>query len=541
MSTLLDARFAVDDAILAQTQLELETVERIRAERALAVEHAQVALDVANQRRDQLIARRDHLRNDILQHRLQMRGGAKAFPEEVLSEIFLHVLPPYTLKHGAHQIGRLRTLLERDDIDYERALLPGVLSLVCRRWRDAALHTRDLHSYLAIPPRTSRASSILAYISRTIARSRLLDVYVQYVDSRSDEGTSTHQPEYWSQIFDVLYENSERLRTLDLAVIALDLRPDSGDHYDDMAETICDLALGLFRLPTPNLEHASFNLRHSRDDLKLWIPAHMQRQDLPLLTLPTYLPDAPRLQSLWLHHVPIMCVTAALPSLKVLSIANDYLYKGHVWSMLRLCPVLEEFYIRCEDMHGPRPGEPQLEAPTSLPIRTLGVDLQSGLDAVGDDQTMLPNLTSVILPGYMDEYLLHKAKDTITSLEIFSASCDDETSVAVWAEFANIEHAHIRQADTFDLGGLVNLMCKEDGPMWPRLRTLKLGVDDQWAGHRGSSLIRLVETRKERGATSGSGVRALEKIAVTKESTAAGWVIARLRKLLGPENLEIWE
>lgn len=123
-------------------------------------------------------------------------------------------------------------------------------------------------------------------------RARRLDVVLRVENRPSSvqdsESTRSVYDGFWSRVFDHVYANANRLRTLVV-------RSYAGDQgLGGFPEGARDLTMGLLRLPTPNLEEVAITFY---DDTRAEDWGAFRRAPAPV-----YLPFAPKLRSLQLVY-----------------------------------------------------------------------------------------------------------------------------------------------------------------------------------------------------------------------------------------------
>ncbi|EJD41170.1 hypothetical protein AURDEDRAFT_127239 [Auricularia subglabra TFB-10046 SS5] len=520
-------------------ETELADTSEIHNSLERALKAAQSAFDESLLRRQQLISRRDAILEDIRQ-RKRLSCPISALPDDIIRESFVELV-------GAHRMPRFDN---RISLSWERLLLPGRLSSVCRQWNRVAQSTPYLWSYIALDVREDGRKYLnggpAAFLCRMLHRSGVapldivIDVHHGYAVRQAAKKSLGERRRVLRSIFDTLASKRHRIRTFHLSGGTLDMISGDDSLYCDL-ENLQQLALGLFRLSTPAIEEIRVELEETSHgehrEVRMWAP-------YPDRPMPLYLPDAPRLQRLVLNYIPLMCTGRAhpgLPALKVLSMKNIGFYQEHIWEMLALCPSLEEFDVECPDGCDSE-NDPNVHLPLSVSVAS--VTMSTGADqGVFNGDIHFPNLTALRLPNFNScPRFFANIAGTLTSLTITSGLLDAD-DIIEYAALRNVEHVAIEEAERFDQFTLLEAMDRDTDPMWPRLCSAEFSavgcyVDNTGGQVLGEWMLELVQRRNAR-ASRDPNVRTLERLAFDEES-AASWVVSKLRDILDANNVTVY-
>ena len=97
-----------DETRLVQLDAQLADARNLLVAQADALEEAEAAHAITHRRCEELLASTTALRDSIAQ-RVAISSAFRAFPDEVLSEIFGHILPRYTVTEDAQELERTET------------------------------------------------------------------------------------------------------------------------------------------------------------------------------------------------------------------------------------------------------------------------------------------------------------------------------------------------------------------------------------------------------------------------------------------------
>lgn len=461
---------------LADAQIDVGELELLHVEQRCALQLAQDAYELTDRRRTRLLASCEELRNEVAQARVS-RSLASRLPLEVLSKVFKVIQPAYS----PSEHGLAKKFKDGDCIEYERIVLPRVLAGVSKHWRDAVQVTPELRSYIGVPSDAPSLGKFLSSLGSKLHGTHLIDLHIQATDilpPAPDSGEPSRTAiffhnAFWRSVFDLIYEHIGRLRTIDIEItVDQHTRP----RVPALFENARDLALGLLRLDMPELQEASVAFRGIDIDASEGPDAYWG--PIPNVTLPVYFPQARNLQWLRLHDVPVACVRPThpgLPSLRTLSITCGCLCDSYVHNMLALSPALEELYIYTECVnHDLTPAE---SPPFKSPVRRLCL-ANAGAEYISFDRIDLPNLASLAMlrsSGSDCPSLLQKVAGTLTELE-FGGWFETEyalESLDKLSGLKKVERVTIR-SENFEVPLLCKLLCREDDPLWPRLKSLVL-------------------------------------------------------------------
>ncbi|EJD41146.1 hypothetical protein AURDEDRAFT_169737 [Auricularia subglabra TFB-10046 SS5] len=306
-----------------------------------ALEMALAASVLADQEWHTLVRSQAGLQQAITEARRAVRYTL-LLPSEILSLIFAHAAA-WDRDAG-------------DPVDWDAVTLPGCLRLVCKRWDSISLSTQALWTYIAVPATvefTTRAG-VPEYLALQLGRSGSLPLNVvisadfAYPVGQARNAAIVQQGHFLRKAFDVLVTEQTVARIRILKVYggppALDEPVPSG-YWSDL-NNICDLTLGMLRLPTPLLEEAALIMDPDIPD-----------QDEPWQTasenpLPLYLPVAPNLRSLRIVQFPLLCCPThpGFPVLGSLAYTFKIVREDHLLAMFSLCPALRELDSSIEEL-----------------------------------------------------------------------------------------------------------------------------------------------------------------------------------------------
>ncbi|KZV93246.1 hypothetical protein EXIGLDRAFT_613254, partial [Exidia glandulosa HHB12029] len=172
---------------LARDQSALDELEAqaLDAETAVTSIQAQIvaletSLRAAREWKADVVPRRDALRLSVAAQRSAL-SPMSTFPKDVLSYIFQHAV-------RAHDNGRWPEPPYMASYDLSLAKAPYTLARVCTYWRQTALTTPSLWSYVALP-NGAMYPAFASHVSLILQRSKAVDleVLVEYVSSPSSE------------------------------------------------------------------------------------------------------------------------------------------------------------------------------------------------------------------------------------------------------------------------------------------------------------------------------------------------------------------
>lgn len=306
-------------------------VERAQAQKAL--EEAQHHLQQVDAEIADICARANDLEDSINRVRWHLDPRVmQNFPTELLRAVFLE------LADDMHQ-----NWTWEDKFTYyvvPKSVVPFVLASVCRRWRQLALDTSALWSFVAVPPPSSKedAEKALRYTRTLVERS----------GSSPVDGVITWPKLAWENMSGPCYSIVSVL-----ASVAPRWRRISVDLPDGTDVELFDC----FRRQTPLLE-----------EISTWYRTPYFRL-CPYTTdpdTPQYLPYCPRLRKFRTSRCNIIFSAPrhSLAHLTQIQIWSD-LSASAVWGILHLVPAVEELDIWLQSRLGalePSPGS-QLDLP----------------------------------------------------------------------------------------------------------------------------------------------------------------------------------
>ncbi|EJD44939.1 hypothetical protein AURDEDRAFT_184946 [Auricularia subglabra TFB-10046 SS5] len=310
---------------LRRADLHYSDVQRAVVDAQFAFDKAKQTLDALAAEAEALDASRFALRHDIRSARsaiaeahrdaqtARVRRLLGNFPHELLRCIFLEATRCIDAEVWPDNE------LWGTQYDWEHPKIPFMLAAVTRQWRDVALQTPDLWTFLAVNSLEGGDDSAqLAYVKLVLGRSkrRPLDIFLLWQDSEWQRS-----PRY-ADILAAVGRHTHRWRRLSIATPA------------DTPES----ALDIFRLPTPLLEGLGL-FRH---------------EDGPVLSLTassTYLPFSPalrRLENTLFFSVP----QTPLSRLTHLRASIDASPSSAAWALLGMIQSIERLIIVFDDVQG---------------------------------------------------------------------------------------------------------------------------------------------------------------------------------------------
>ncbi|KZV78763.1 hypothetical protein EXIGLDRAFT_783293 [Exidia glandulosa HHB12029] len=494
----LQRRLQLDERLLATVEENTTELESARAKALSAVAAAQAALDAIEGDLAHSRARRAELRKGVEDIRLSIRRQqVNALPPELLREIFIVL----TLEPDA-----LWTDLGEGDYNIARSHLPFDLAAVCKQWRELALVTPILWSYIGVPAPSRREETCTihyVYWVHTLLRrsqSSPLDILLRWADDTRWQNDSCAY-----KILALIVQHSHRWRRFEFHI---------------PRDYISEDTANIFRRPTPLLEWFALPDKMAVPALS-WTP-----------TYPRYLPVCPFLERFQSDFNIIPGIGEPVQSFSLLVELEIYVRVPckRIWAILRNTPVLESLNLQFFDGEGDNLLDDAGDPPTSA----ISLPLLRVLTVYGEGVcTMLAAAVGLL---------------SLPSLALLRVDQGVEI-LAPLLTFVNITVTTLCLCDCdFNLGLL------------PSLRTLRnvkrLELDDctinsdmlrifggvEIDGIDGDGLVRLVQSRiSPQPDANGQMVSKLDQVIFLDCTSLPDWIIAEVdflmgKKLKGPDS-----
>ncbi|KZV78995.1 hypothetical protein EXIGLDRAFT_736026 [Exidia glandulosa HHB12029] len=475
----------------------------------IALARAQHAVDTMTQDLVALRSRRSNLLDRIGELRSELDPQVMAsFPLELLREIFF-VLAAVIDKELYTREG---STIRRHST--HRALIPFIVSAVCRRWRAVALDSPSLWgSYLApahYPDSAEKCGLAEDYIRTVICRSLSgpLDVSVDWGDFDDATWTALRRP--LQRILGVIASQSQRWRSFFLFLPVIATTPQT---------------LNMFRQATPLLEELVVNT--ATDEA---LSTNTWRDSFP-----AYLPHCPKLRMMQTDQSHVLWTYPRQEKLAVTRmILTSIILPAHaVWNILDASPLLTSFDldITVRDLTWRPATRLCLAALSELECGNEGGNLL----ASWAQSLTLPRLSTLklwksdIIPLHD---LLSAVSSTVTTLHMQSIHNLGREELDCLAQLRNLADI------TFCL------CCAREGlsvtfiehwsrvQAWPRLTTVVLSLT-ALSDTAADAFLNLIRTRT---SESSSDVQRLTRVEVGSSSIPR-WLKDQVDLLLSPHHL----
>lgn len=412
----------------------------------------------------------------------------RTLPIELLRAIFVQFVSARTmpLREGCNFIGAF------DDF---RVRAPWTLASVCSSWRQLALDTPSLWTYVALPERLTEgpASHLVAYVRDLLSRSgqRPLDISISWEEIAWSEDVH-------GVIFDALATVVERWRSCSFGL------PNGAGSPARFSP---------FRRSTPLLEE----LVACVDNYSIVNPWHA--------AFPHYLPDCPRLRFMRTDgcHIIWRSPHVGLPALSHLEVDGD-LPPDVVWGMLQHSPQMEALTLHLhanrEPSPGPAPGQLRLPRLRALGLYSWAVRVFSAWP----DLLLLPAVESLVSIYSPIEILATVAPSiaTLTALDIDSRlTANDPQRLAVFCKLRTLKITFYSAPIS---EGFFDAVAPDAWPALEELQLDRFNVD----GALANELLRFVRART---VALPRGERRLRAVTLTR-CVADTWLEQQLGVLL---------
>ncbi|EJD34602.1 hypothetical protein AURDEDRAFT_176352 [Auricularia subglabra TFB-10046 SS5] len=449
-------RLLFDEDELSRVEDHARVLEQAKADAERALTAARLHFETLSSQVAEVHGRRDLLRTSTTHLRAQLAALAfQRLPLEVLRLVFLELAQDDDQRSINYSIGPHILV---------RTKTPFVLAAVSRRWRDLALTTSLLWTYIAVP--TTNNARAVDYVEILLCRSGKcpVDVFLPWNMSATPKWTNTTTE---GRILDLISAHTKRWRRFRLHI------PKGAINLGKMVA---------FRCPTPMLEGSYI----------------VCQEEAPGPASTTYLPFAPRIRSIYARNCQVVPSPQSVP---LTHLHTLYLFASischTMWAILRLAPNVE--FLSVETLSPPPDPDYRLASRLTLP-RLLS------LYALGDVcATFAANAQELALPSVNTIHtdtayvlalspLWQKLGRTVTSLRLHddrinSAHIDALCPLArvYWVAFKNC----VLTSDFLDA------LAEERAGSWvfPALEIVDLLPGSRLEPDNGDSFTRLIRAR----------------------------------------------
>ncbi|KZW01648.1 hypothetical protein EXIGLDRAFT_46784 [Exidia glandulosa HHB12029] len=500
----LEQRLLCDEQILSTLRAHTTTLEAARHIALDVIASAQANLDAIDAELAQTHERTEALQRATNDLRSSLRRRLmEALPLELLREIFLEL---------AAEPDELWTLLGKGQCNYTRSRLPFLLAATCNRWRDLALGTPALWTYIAIPPPSlqpeRRAFWYPHWVQTLLQRSKTYPIDVLLPWSEASWSTDS----YAAQIVSSIGNHAHRWRRFEFHIPEQYMSAETANSY---------------RRPTPLLEwFALFGPTDGGSALEYSLPA------------PRYLPICPRLTAFRSEYIDLMLAVPRDPlvGLTVLEFCTTLIPCKVLWDLLRSAPCLQSLIAKFYDL-GPHDLRESAGSPVPLVhLRKLVLHREAiAMFATNVSLLSLPALSSFHFSGDWLENNLHVFLQafggTITEFGMTDCIIDLDMLSSLHI-LSNVRTLHIGE-DCQVQDDLLQAFAIPDEWLLPCLEELIMdGVEIERG--EGDGLVHLVQSRlAPHPDANGKSPSTLRKLTIINSPKIPSWLIAELNFLMG--------
>lgn len=501
-------RLAFHESVLSQYEDRGRVLRIARDDARASILRAQRNLEAIEAELHDIQDRTAQLRTAILRLR-----GVQSLPDEVLALIFTDLV-----RDNSAACAWDECFIEASIIPH--AMIQYRIAAVCRRWRQMALRTPTVWSFLVIPPVATAddAARLLWHAETMIERSRGTPIEV-VIPWQSLNWTLTSFG--FADVLATVGRASRQWRHVSFIL--------SGS-------VSTRLAYDIFRGPMPILETLAV--------LQLPYDGPLSLSDSDSDASPHYLPYCPALRRLIVQGCDVVHTGPSGPlfSLVALTLSTIELAGDVIWQVLSLLPALEYLDLRIEEqpqgLSAGSNGSGQLRCPAlaELICRSGAGDLFSSWGTNLD----LPVLSTLELEHFSNDIsnLLSRVSASVTTFA-FSSEEDDLAGedAVILAALHNVRDLHIGYCETMDDAFFTQLT---DNDFWPKLENITISTDWCFSDAVALTFEAFVRSRSRYASQSSTdGTEStpcrLRSVDFSKSLNVQGWLINNVDFLLDPE------